>query len=409
MTNFNQKLNKTNNQAITETEPTGNKLARRQFVKLLGGASLVLWQNSALSALMKESGVTNAAVNNKKIVWVVLRGALDSIHTIVPSFDPQLKIVRPKLSTSYKKELLPLSDGFALHPSLKNLHLWFQNKQLTPIAAVGTGYGERSHFDGQDFLESGKTTIDHNSGWLARAIDIKHKQAIAIAHSMPISLRSSNMVKTWYPSNLKESSDDIYQQLANLYKDDPALLEHLNQGLKVKEIAEMDSQEKQKGSFKELASACAKLLTAENGVDCAMLEIGGWDTHNNQATRLERKLTELDEGLAELKTGLANAWQDTVVIVATEFGRTVHENGTDGTDHGTGSALFIAGGAVKGGNVMGKWPGLAKAQLFKERDLLPTTNSFSWFANILEHHWQFTQSEILQVFPHIELYKNKLV
>ena len=123
----------------------------------------------------------------------------------------------------------------------------------------------------------------------------------------------------------------------------------------------------------------------------------------------ERKLAQLDEGLAELKNGLATAWQDTVVIVATEFGRTVHENGTAGTDHGTGSALFIAGGAVKGGQVIGKWPGLAKEQLFKERDLLPTTNSFSWFANILEHHWQFTQSELLQVFPHIELYKNKLV
>ena len=384
-----------------------NQLNRRQFVKLCTGASLMVWQAKALSATQLLS--TNNT--NKKIVWVVLRGALDSLHTIVPTFAPELKTLRPKLSTSYKSELLALDNGFALHPALINLHAWYKNKQLAPVVAVGSGYGARSHFDGQDYLESGKPTTDHDSGWLARAIDIKNKKALAIAHSTPISLRSSEQVSTWYPSKLKESKEDIYQQLGKLYRDDEELSARLQEGLETKRLAEMDmgGDKKQNGKFKDLTAACAKLLIAEHGADCAMLELGGWDTHNNQEARLNRQLTELDQGLAILKDGLGDTWQNTVVIVATEFGRTVRENGTGGTDHGTGSGLFIAGGAVKGGQVLGQWPGLADHQLFKQRDLMPTTNSFSWFANVLEHHWGFNQSELLKVFPEVALYPKQLV
>ena len=376
---------------------------RRQFIKVCGAASLLLWQNPALSAITSNH-------RDKKVVWVILRGALDSLHTVVPTFDTELKKLRPKLAASYNKPLLPLDDGYALHPSLVNLYQMYQAKEFSPVVAVGSGYPRRSHFDGQDYLESGKNTIDVDSGWLARAINIKRKKALAIAHSTPITLRGSEKVSTWYPNNLKESPEDIYQSLMGLYDEEPELQQKLMEGMKTKEIANADKMmDKKRGDFKSLATSCARLMTSEQNSDCAMLEMGGWDTHNNQASRLERQLTELDQGLAALKKGLAKTWQDTVVIVATEFGRTARENGTQGTDHGTGSALFVLGGAVNGGKVYGDWPGLKPDQLFKNRDLNPTTNSFAWFANILANHWQFSPQELAQVFPHIKAYNSSIV
>jgi uncharacterized protein (DUF1501 family) len=323
--------------------------------------------------------------------------------------------LRPKLSTSFNSPLLPLEKGFALHPSLRNLHHWYQEKSLLPIVAVSSGYAKRSHFDGQDFLESGKGEIDHDSGWLARAIEVKSKSALAIARSTPISLRSSlvrsEQVNTWYPSKFKSADEDIYAALNELYKNDTALKENLTSALKVKGLVAENAEgnKKQKGKFVDLAKSCAKLITAEQGVDCAMLELGGWDTHNNQSNRLSRKLTELDTGLAELKAGLGDEWQNTVVIIGTEFGRTAKENGTGGTDHGTASALFLAGGAVNGGKVKGRWPGLEPDELFQQRDLMPTSNSFSWMASVLSQHWQFSEQELQQVFPQVKAYSDSLI
>lgn len=390
----------TKNKTEFENDATLNAKSknRRNFLKLAGGASLICWQSLPGSAMAKAL----LPENKKKLVWVVLRGALDSLHTVVPTFETELKSYRPSLHNAFNKPLLPLEKGFSFHPALKNLHAWYQDKTLAPVVAVGSGYGARSHFDGQDFLESGKGVIDHDSGWLARAIDIKQKNALAVAHSVPISLRSSSAVNTWYPSNLKDSSEDLFEQLNKLYQNNEEFLMKLNEGLETKEMAGVDKKKRYKGQFKELATSCGRLLKDDKN-DCAMLELGGWDTHNNQSFRLNRQLTELDQGLVALKEALAEQWQDTVVVVATEFGRTVRENGTKGTDHGTGSALFIAGGNVNGGQVFGDWPGLSSEKLFQNRDLMPTTNSFNWFANILKHHWNFTDEQVKQVFPSIDL------
>lgn len=378
-------------------------LSRRKFMKTA----------TAGLAILSFPGIATAALNNQtkkpKIIWVLLRGALDSLHTIVPKTSTEYKALRPKLSKSFNGPLLPLSNDFSLHPALVNLHQWYQNKQLLPVVAVSSGYDRRSHFDGQDFLESGLGHIEHDTGWLARAIDIKNKRGLSVSRTTPISLRSSENVYSWFPSKLKSADDDIYQTLEMLYENDEQLSQNLTSGLAVKNIVTGDKNKKKRGKFTELTKACAKLMTTEPGTDCAMLELGGWDTHNNQANRLTRKLKELDDGLGQLKNGLADEWDNTVVIVATEFGRTAKENGTGGTDHGTGSALFLTGGAIKGGKIMGNWPGLATNQLFKERDLMPTSNSFSWIAAILQQHWGFSEKELLEVFPHISAYKDKLV
>ena len=376
-----------------------SSLSRRQFVKM-AGSGLALLSFPISSSLAFEKSTT--AANNPKIIWLMLRGALDSLHTIVPTFDPQLKHYRPTLSTSFKSALLPLDNGFALHPALSNMHQWYQEKSLLPIVAVSSGYQQRSHFDGQDFLESGKAEIDHDSGWLARALDQRGKRALAISSSIPISLRSSNQVRTWYPSKLKSADTNIYAQLSKLYQSDTLLNESLERGLTVRDLLDKKQSKKRQGKFIDLTKACANLLTNQNeNIDCAMLEFGGWDTHSNQSNRLERNLNELDQGLGELKEGLGKEWQNTVIIIGTEFGRTVKENGTGGTDHGTGSALFLAGGAVQGGRVLGDWPGLETSQLFEQRDLMPTSNSYSWISNVLANHWQIPESALQHVFPNI--------
>jgi uncharacterized protein (DUF1501 family) len=291
------------------------------------------------------------------------------------------------------------------------MHNWYQDKSMLPIVAVSSGYPRRSHFDGQDFLESGKGEIDQDSGWLARAIDVKNKKALAVSRSTPISLRSSDQVNTWYPSKLKGSDDDIYSALGQLYQYDEALKENLEKGLEVKGLVETETSKNKKrsGKFIELTKACAKLMVGDEGLDCAMLELGGWDTHNNQSNRLQQKLTELDKGLAALKAGFGNEWQNTVVIIGTEFGRTVKENGSGGSDHGTGSALFLAGGAINGGKIKGRWPGLNDDELFAQRDLMPTSNSFAWIGSVLSQHWQFSEKELAQVFPHMKPYNEAVV
>lgn len=383
-----------------------SQMSRRKFFKVAGaGLACLSFPMAAVGALRQTK-----SLENTKIIWILLRGALDSLHTIAPIFEQQYKILRPTLSASFKKPLLPLANGFALHPSLENLHQWYKNNALIPIVAVSSGYTKRSHFDGQDFLESGKGIIDYDSGWLARAIDIKNKKALAISRSTPISLRSSNQVNTWYPSRLKSTDDAIYSVLTDLYKGDHLLTDSLLSGLSIKGKVENDEvNKKRKGKFSDLTKSCAQLMIGEHGVDCAMIELGGWDTHNNQENRLSQKLTELDQGLASLKLGLGDEWKDTVIIIGTEFGRTAKENGTGGTDHGTGSALFVGGGAVNGGKIKGNWPGLNEGDLFEKRDLMPTTNTFGWIAAILMQHWDFTEQEVAQVFPQITPYKQPLI
>jgi uncharacterized protein (DUF1501 family) len=407
---------KTKNAPLALSLAESDALSRRKFIKMTGaGLAVLSFPMSSAFAVQANSKSKFNSKSKPKIVWVVLRGALDSLHTIVPTFDAQYAKLRPKLSTSFDRPLLPLEKGFALHPSLTNLHHWYQEKSLLPIVAVSSGYPKRSHFDGQDFLESGKGEIDHDSGWLARAIDVKNKNALAIARSTPISLRSplahSEQVNTWYPSKFENADEDIYSALNKLYKDDEVLKENLTSALKIKGLVadNVQGKKKQQGKFIDLAKSCAKLMTADQGVDCAMLELGGWDTHNNQSNRLSRKLTELDTGLAELKAGLGDEWQNTVVIIGTEFGRTAKENGTGGTDHGTASALFIAGGAVNGGNVKGRWPGLKPEELFQQRDLMPTSNSFSWIASVLSQHWQLSEQELQQVFPQVKPYNDTFI
>ncbi|WP_394174106.1 DUF1501 domain-containing protein [Thalassotalea litorea] len=386
-------------------------LSRRKFMQMAGGGMALLTIPGANIFAREATRVTGDAkqAGRPKIVWVMLRGGLDSMHTIVPEFDPQYRKLRPNLSASFHSPLLPLARGFSLHPSLSTMHKWYQQKSLLPVVAVSSGYQERSHFDAQDFLESGLGNIDHDSGWLARAIAVNNQSALAVSRTVPISLRSAANVDTWFPSNLKDGDQSLYSALQDLYQYHPRMNESLQSGLKVKGLVDDDIVTRRQGNFMQLCKSAGQIMVADKGPDCVMLELGGWDTHNSQGNRLDRQLKQLDDGLATLQSSLGQQWQQTVVMIATEFGRTAKENGTAGTDHGTASGMFIAGGAVKGGRVLGSWPGLKTEQLLAGRDLMPTSNMFGWIGNVLAEHWQLSEQQIAQIFPHMKPYRESLI
>jgi uncharacterized protein (DUF1501 family) len=332
----------------------------------------------------------------------MLRGAMDSLHAVIPSFDKNYFFYRANSISLIKDDLLPLNDGYALHPAFEHIHQLYKKKQFFPVVAVANAYRKRSHFDAQDQMESGLNEIDHENGWLARAIQQYRGQSVAISRTVPIALRSNKgeTANTWYPSSFKPADDDILEKLADLYEKDEELSGLLQQAVEQRDNPNMMSTSKNRPKFTLLANRCGQILNRDPNINCAMLELGGWDTHNNQAGRLHRQFTMLDTGIKSLQEGLGNTWDDTLVIVTTEFGRTVAINGTSGTDHGTASCLFMLGGNLKqGGQVLGQWPGLAASQLFEERDLMPTSDVRTWISDGLKQHWGLNNEHTKAIFP----------
>ncbi|WP_158970090.1 DUF1501 domain-containing protein [Paraglaciecola sp. L3A3] len=373
-------------------------MQRRDFIKA-GVAGWIIFQTAASRAL---ANPTQSSKNPKKIVWVMLRGGMDSLHAVLPIGDPDFMHIRGSLVAPIKDKLLPMHNGFALHPALKNCHNWYQNKEFLPVVAVASGYRKRSHFDAQDQMESGLNNTDYESGWLARAVGMLKGHGLAIAQTVPIALRGEEPSQTWFPSHFTASDDDLIARLRSLYAGNKEFSGLLESAVNNRDMLDMDGETRARPNFSYLAKNCGELLSRDDSANCAMLELGGWDTHNNQQQRLNRQFSMLDNGLAELKNALGDTWQDTVVLVTTEFGRTVAVNGTKGTDHGTGSTMFMLGGAVKGKQVLGQWPGLAKESLFEERDLTPTTDVRSWMASVLHQHWNLPLDKIAKVFPDVE-------
>lgn len=370
-------------------------IPRRNFIK--GGvAGWIIAQTGAAQALTQSNNKTS-----KKIVWVMLRGAMDSLHGVIPLGDPDYMNIRGDFVKPLQDKLLPMDNGYALHPAFKNCYQWYKDKEFAPVVAVASGYRRRSHFDAQDQMESGLNSTDYESGWLARAVAMQDGQGLAVSQTVPIALRGDTQSQTWYPPHFTASEDDLLDRLRNLYRGNDEFSEMLEGAISNRDMLDMDERRRSKPNFSYLAKNCGEILSKDNSANCAMLELGGWDTHNNQVARLNRQFKILDEGLAELKTALGDTWKNTVVIVTTEFGRTVAINGTKGTDHGTGSTLFMLGGAVKGQQVLGQWPGLSKDKLFEERDLMPTTDVRSWMASVLHQHWDMSLDQISQVFPDV--------
>jgi uncharacterized protein (DUF1501 family) len=235
--------------------------------------------------------------------------------------------------------------------------------------------------------------------------------AIAIGPSVPLLLRGHQTVANWAPHGFAEAQPSLYQAILHLNQDDPITGPAIRTGLKDRGFGDQVLGGEPPGdgnaaarngarfAFPGLAKAAGTMLQAPDGPRIAALELGGWDTHTAQTNRLVQPLRQLDMGLDALRTALGDAWSKTVVLVMTEFGRTARMNGTNGTDHGTATVAFVAGGAVAGGRVVANWPGLGRGQLFEDRDLAPTTDIRSVAMGILTAHLRLSLNAMGTIFP----------
>lgn len=339
--------------------------SRRLFLSGIGAVTV--------SGLMPGS-LAARETTGRKLVIVILRGAMDGLSALPKLDDPYLQEHRPSL---IPENPLPLNDGFALHPSLQTLHGMVQAGDGLMMQAVAGPWRERSHFEAQDLLESGTTTQVTRDGWLNRALQQSAApiSAVSIGPAQPLILQGAAEATSWSPPALPEASEDTTQRLMDLYADDPLLGPALAQAVEVDEIAggmRMNGRGAQ--NYAAPLAAAGRLMRAEGGPDVAVVALTGWDTHARQSALLNNRFRALDEGVAALKKELGPAWANSMVVIATEFGRTVRENGAKGTDHGTAGLAIVLGGALSTSGVRGDWPGLAPAQLFENRDLAPAND-----------------------------------
>lgn len=315
------------------------------------------------------------APTERRFIFILQRGAADGLHTVVPYADPAYARLRGGLAVD-GAGALKLDGNFALHPSLPGLHRLYQQGEASFFHAVASPYRERSHFDGQNVLETGGITpYQLKDGWLNRLTGLlafQGKEAIAFSPAIPMAMRGSVEVATYAPSALPQAGEDLLNRVDQLYAGDLQLHALWASALEARDMAGGGRGGAGRGDAAATGRMAASFLARPDGPRLAMIETEGWDTHSAQASRLALRLQALDNLIAGLREGLGSAWAQTVVLVATEFGRTVATNGTGGTDHGTGSAAMLLGGAVRGGRLIADWPGLGPADLLEGRDLRPT-------------------------------------
>ncbi len=362
-----------------------------------------------------------AAPTQRRLVVVLLRGAMDGLAAVAPYSDPYYRVQRGPLALAEPGAgdecLLDLGGRFGLHPALAPLYRCYLKGELAVVHAVASPYRGRSHFDGQDLLENGLAAPRQggDSGWLNRALERlapggsvaqSSRLGLAIGQAVPLLLRGSAPVGSWAPAVLPEPGVDLIQRLTQLYDGDPILAPALAEGLRGQAYAQaaLAGERPKTGAFSDLATDLARFLTPETGPRAAVIELGGWDTHVGQGTdqgRLANAFAQLASGLAAFAQTLpAEIWRLTTVMVVTEFGRTVTANGTGGTDHGTGGCAFLLGGAVAGGRVIADWPGLARTALFEGRDLMPTLDLRAVAKGVLAEHFGLAADGLeATVFP----------
>jgi uncharacterized protein (DUF1501 family) len=389
--------------------------SRREL--LLASGTLFAWAH--LPKLARAEG------RDPRFLMIILRGALDGLATVAPVGDPDWLVLRGDnaLTLDGKTPALKLDDFFALNPAMPNLHGMFTNKEAIIVHASATPYRDRSHFDGQDLLESGMPKpAASESGWLNRAlaglasaggIDPRGSKVFAVGPVTPLVVRGPAPVLSWSPQRVMPASEDTVQRLLALYRNrDAKLAGVLDDNAKL--VAGMEQPgggQKPSASgpgqvrayFAEAAGTAAKFLAQPDGPRVGALALDGWDTHFNEGIaqgRLSQLLGALDAALAAIKTNMGAAWRDTVVALATEFGRTARINGTEGTDHGTATVALLVGGALKGGRVIADWPGLKPADLYQNRDLKPTIDLRAVLKGVLRDHLRADEKALAQtVFP----------
>ena len=390
---------------------------------LIGAGSLFAW--SQMPRLARAEG------RDPRLLAIVLRGALDGLGAVAPVGDPDWIGLRGDraLVLDGKPPALPLDGFFALNPAMPNLHRLYRAQQAAIVHATATPYRERSHFDGQDVLESGMARPGNvDTGWLNRAlvalasdgqVDLRGSRALGVGAVTPLVVRGRAPVLSWVPQRLLRASDDTQARLLDLYRHtDPGLAAALDARIRLTALdpAGPSGASMAEGTplaapgiagvrayFAEAAGTAARFLAKPDGPRVGAVGFVGWDTHINEGAgigQLANLLGALDGALAAIETNMGDAWRETVVAVMTEFGRTARINGTNGTDHGTGTVAFLAGGALRGGRVIADWPGLKTAQLYEARDLKPTTDLRAVLKGLLRDHLRVDERVLAStVFP----------
>lgn len=379
--------------------------SRRQFLSAAGATA-------AFGAFMPAIGRASGS-RDPRFVTIVLRGALDGLTAVPPVGDPDYAALRGALAVD-RTQALPLNDLFALHPSLVNLKRQYDAKQAIVFHAAASPYRDRSHFDGQDTLESGYTGPGHtDSGWMNRLLltlppaQRANPTGLGIGAMTPLVIRGKAETLGWAPSTLKAADADLPPRLLALYQaGDPLFANVLQEAITTGRIASGYNTMNAAGGAGDpktmvtMAEGAARLLAAPDGPRVCALAFEGWDTHAAEAQRLQNLLTGLDNAFGAFQQTLGPAWNDTAILVVTEFGRTAAVNGTQGTDHGTATMAFLAGGAVKGGRVIADWPGLRREQLYQARDLAPTTDIRSIAKGVMVGFYDTPRSALdTQIFP----------
>jgi uncharacterized protein (DUF1501 family) len=361
-----------------------------------------------------------ADARDPRLVVIILRGALDGLSALAPIGDPDYAGLHGELALRLDGDhpSLPLNAFFGLNPAMPNFARLYGAKQAIAVHACATNYRERSHFDGQDVLESGMPGPGRvDSGWLNRAIGalpkgerVAARGGLAVGNVPPLVMRGQAPILGWAPSGLAAPNDDLTARVMDLYLHrDPVLASVLKAGLDADVMATRQGMDAIKPggdvalAMRKAAEGAARLIGADDGPRVAALAFDGWDTHvaeGGATGRLAQLLGGLDGAFAGFETELGAHWKDTVVVAITEFGRTVHINGTTGTDHGTGTVAFLAGGALNGGRVIADWPGLRAADLYENRDLKPTTDIRAVLKGLLADQFGLSaQSLATAVFP----------
>jgi uncharacterized protein (DUF1501 family) len=425
---------------------TSSRHAPTRRELLLASGTLFAWAYLPKVAL--------AEGRDPRLLVIVLRGALDGLAAVAPVGDPDWAGLRgdKALALGGKTPALPLDSFFALNPAMPNLHRLYKSGAATIVHAAATPYRERSHFDGQDVLESGLGRPGAaDTGWLNRALAALQpagraggREAFAVGPIAPLVVRGPAPVLSWTPQRLPPAGDDTLTRLLDLYRHtDPALARVLEERMGLATIARAALASEASGQrgnsmvrapdtrpepgssaraggmdgaqpppagarqvrayFAESAGTAAKFLARPDGPRIGALAFDGWDTHADEGVmngRLANLLGALDGAVAAIETEMKEAWRETVVAVVTEFGRTARINGTEGTDHGTATVALLAGGALKGGRVIADWPGLKVANLHDGRDLKPTTDLRAVLKGLLKDHLRVDEAALsAKVFP----------
>jgi uncharacterized protein (DUF1501 family) len=393
---------------------------RRKFLALSTFLALSsnAWAGQAQSA-------TSTSAGRKRLIVIFLRGAVDGLNVVVPYGESAYYQSRPRIAVPRPDQAngaLDLDGHFGLNPNLSPmLPLWKQGS-LAFVHAAGSPDVTRSHFDAQDFMESGtpgvKSTPD---GWMNRLLSNlgEHNpvQAINVGATMPRILsgprsvaslatgRGSIGVSALDRPQVASAFDSLYggnDPLSKTYQEGRSARKTIMEDLRSPDAAEMkaaDNGAVSVNGFAGDAQRLARLMVRDPNVQLGFLAVGGWDTHVNESGQLNNRLRQLAQGIATLAQTLGPIYSDTTIVVLSEFGRTVRENGNGGTDHGHGNAIWLAGGSVKGGKVYGQWPGLSSGQLHEGRDLMVTTDFREVISIVLEQHLQLDNARIRKVLP----------